>query len=208
MYRIGLTGGIGSGKSTIADMFAQFGAYVLKADKLGHEVLTIPNQAYFQTVSAFGTEILNADHTINRKALGQIVFNDTEKLALLEAIVHPAVQALCKQRVDAANPSIFVYEVATLFEHNMENQFDHIIAVETARDVQIARAMKRDGASRDKILTRLDKQLQVRVYQSKVSTIVDGNLPMESLLLRVKNLWHYLSTIAVPEHEAKCLQSK
>jgi dephospho-CoA kinase len=190
MMRVGLTGGIGSGKTLIANRLRELGCFVLHADHLGHQVLTIPHLAYFQTVALFGTEILADDHSIDRKKLGAIVFSQEPKLVMLNQIVHPAVRQLCATLVAAANPDIFVYEVSLLFETNLQDEFDYIVAADAPAPVRLLRAMRRDSATSDQIMRRMAKQFPLD--HSKLDCVIDTDCSIEETVAAVDMLYKAL----------------
>ena len=165
MLKVGLTGGYASGKSFVAAEFQRLGCYVVYADKLGHAVLLPDGEAYAPTVEAFGDEILAGDRTIDRKRLGSIVFASPNLLAQLTSFVHPAVSRLEEtllSRFAESNPNgIVIVEAAILIETGRYKFFDRVILTACSQEVQIVRAMTRDGLTREQVLSRLANQMPV-----------------------------------------------
>lgn len=193
MVKVGLTGNIGSGKTFVANRLRELGCFVLHADKLGHQALTTPSVAYFQTVAAFGTGILNPDYTIDRRKLGNIVFADSAKLARLDEIVHPEVERICADLVQQAQPKIFVYEVAILFEANLADRFDVIVAADCPEEIRIARAMARDCASREQVMARMDRQQALEHNRERIDHIIDTSVSEDETTKAVWSLYAALT---------------
>ena len=202
MKKVGLTGGLGTGKSTVANMLAAKGAAVFHADEFGHRALTIPNLAYFQTVAEFGTGILDRntggppDWEIDREKLGRIVFPDPAKLKRLESFVHPAVHQMWRDAVainELSKPNgVIVFEVAILFEHGLESNFDHIIATTCSREQQIERGMKRDLTTRERIEARLNRQISFDSCRDRCHSIIDTS-DWSTVPGQVDQIWQALS---------------
>lgn len=155
---IGLTGGIGSGKSTVAQFFADLGAVVIKADDLAREVVAEGGRAHAAVLAHFGSEIIGFDGKVDRAKLAQIVFNDPEELKTLEHITHPAVQAELRARLDSQpDDAIIVYEIPLLIEKNLFEKFDKTIAVISDLSLREARAIDR-GVSAEDFAARVANQ--------------------------------------------------
>ena len=163
MLKVGLTGGIGSGKTFVGDELAKLGCCVIRADELGHQVLSPSGEAYDPVTRHFGEAILNADGTIDRKRLASIVFGQPHELAVLNAFVHPAVQRREQElaaECAAKDPgAIVVVEAAILIETGSRGRFDRMILVECDERQQIDRAMLRHGADRQDIEARIARQM-------------------------------------------------
>ena len=177
MLKVGLTGGYASGKSFVAAEFERLGCYVIYADKLGHAVLLPDGEAYAPAVEAFGSEILAGDGTIDRKRLGSIVFASPELLAQLASFVHPAVFRLEETllgRFAESNPNgIAIVEAAILIETGRYKFFDRIILTACNEEVQVARAMARDGFTRDQVRARLANQMPLAEKLRHVDYIIN-----------------------------------
>ena len=188
MKVIALTGGIGAGKSTVAQFFSELGANVIDADHLARVAIERGSEGFDEVVARFGEEILtNGD--INRRALAEIVFSDAAAKSDLEAIIHPRVQRLFAQALldnDAATN--LVYEIPLLVETNAASKFDFIVTVEAEEDLRIERLLAR-GMFISDIKARLANQVpsQARIDIADVVIINDGD--EDHLLRQVENLW-------------------
>lgn len=193
MIKIAITGGIATGKSTIANMLYDKGAHVQKADDIGRQLLTIPNIEYFKVVAEFGREILDNDNSqrdqwvINRKKLAKIVFEkDKHKLVKLEEIIHPGVENSIKSSIAllelSSRNTAFVFESALLYQSGMEKYFDHVLVARCDRDKQLSRTAIRDDATYQETEQRMINQLDyecvhTRSFMDEVSkyTFIDTN---------------------------------
>lgn len=179
MLWIGLSGGIGTGKSTVTRYLRSRGYAVADADELAHQALKPGQESWKKIVQVFGPEILDpSSQEIDRKKLGQIVFQDKQKVLELEKIIHPFVQAaVAKLRADwtAQGHSVAFYDVPLLFEKNLEKQFDKILLVYTQPDIQRERIQKRNGWSDKEIQMRLSHQLPLELKRLKSDFIVDNS---------------------------------
>lgn len=172
MLKIGLTGGMGCGKSVVAHIFSSLGVAVYDADSRAKEIAVLPSTRT-AIASLFGEEASR-----NRKILAEKVFTHPEELAKLNALLHPLVMEDCKRwfydlaaREDYTAPYA-VAEAAILFESGMEKLFDFIVTVEAPQQVQIARAMKRDGSTREQVLARLSRQLPSEIRRQKADAVL------------------------------------
>lgn len=176
MYVIGLTGGIGSGKSTASRWLAENGIPIIDADKTVHELYKDPSTIK-AIVDAFGEGILS-DGEINRKALGQIVFAHNEKRVRLEKIIHPRVQEsmVAQQKAwEAKGAKVCVWDVPLLFESHMEHFVDEIWVVWVPRDIQVERIRKRDSLSIEDIKLRLRAQESLDGKREKAQIVIDNS---------------------------------
>lgn len=163
MLRVGLTGNIGSGKSTTASILAELGAVVIDADRIVHELLAPGSAAYESVVQSFGPEILGADRTINRRILGRIVFESPQKRAVLNGCLHPAVLAEIGRRIEDLEKNdrrgIVVVDAALMVETGFHRYFDRLIVVTCDPEIQLARVVLRDGLSVEDVRARMDAQM-------------------------------------------------
>jgi dephospho-CoA kinase len=183
--RIGIAGGLGSGKSTVGEMLKAKGARIFPADELGHNVLSYPHEAHFKTVALFGRVILDMGpgtgpiYAINRKKLAELVFNHDPALHALSRIVHPAVRQMFRDGaalIELGNPKTIVgLESAILFESGFENEFSAIIGVTCDREEQIARGMRRDNATREQIEKRIQRQFPFEAIRHRCTHVIDTN---------------------------------
>ncbi len=192
LLRVGLTGGLASGKSVVGRELERLGCHLIQADHLGHRVLMPDGEAYGPVVEAFGTEILGPDHHIDRKKLGSIVFNDRSKLDALNAIVHPAVRRLGDRLISQLGDGILIYEAAILVETGAYRNFDKLIVAACPEPLQISRAMMRDGLDREAVAARLKQQLPLSEKVHHADFVVDTSGTMEQTLERTAEVYRQL----------------
>jgi dephospho-CoA kinase len=165
MLRVGLTGNIASGKSNAARAFAELGAAIIDADLIAHDVMSPGHETYESVAQAFGPEILNTDRTINRKALGRIVFAQEDKRMLLNRLVHPAVRAAVELRITAireANPrAIAIVDAALMVETGYYRLHDRLVVITCSPSLQLARLVNRDGCTLEDARARIASQLPI-----------------------------------------------
>jgi dephospho-CoA kinase len=188
MSVIALTGGIGAGKSTVAQYFSELGAVVVDADQLARIAIERGSEGFDEVIATFGeTIITNGD--IDRKALAEIIFNDAQAKANLEAIVHPRVQKLFTQAVAESDPSIpMIYEIPLLVETDAASKFDFIITVEADDDLRISRLLSR-GMFISDIKARLANQAPSQARIDQADAVIRNNGDEDQLLRQVENLW-------------------
>lgn len=195
---IGLTGNIGSGKSTVARMFAELGALLLSADKVAREIVLPGNPILHEIVKAFGKEILYKDGTLNRARLGEIVFNDPEKRKLLEDLTHPAILKRLADQIETSrkNPAlkdrVLLVEIPLLFEVNACCLVDQIILVVTEQSIQVKRLMKRSGISRKQALLRIASQWPIDTKIKQSHWIIYNNRSLKITQMQVNRVWNEL----------------
>ena len=196
MLKVGLTGGLASGKSFVANCFARWGAHVQHADKVGHAVLEPGGEAYADVVRRFGDGILRADGTIDRKALGAIVFADPEKLALLNALVHPHVFARQRaffQDVERKDPGgIVVVEAAIMVETGSYKNYDRLVLAVCPPEVQIARFLQRAGATEEAARVRMARQLPLAEKVPLADYLIDTSGTKDDTVSRARAVWEKL----------------
>lgn len=173
MTVIGLTGNSGTGKSSVAKVMEKYGALILDCDKIAHENMAVGGCAYDEIVSAFGKDILNSDKTINRKALGNIVFNDSQKLSILNKITHSKITQRVKDEIAKASCKCVVIDAPLLIETGLDAIADKVWVVTADTEVRIERIMNRDGISRQEVLSRFSKQTPAEVLEKKADLIID-----------------------------------
>ena len=178
MIVVGLTGGIATGKSTVAQMFKQCGAIVIDADQLARDVVRRGSPAWREIVKYFGKSILNPDQTINRHALGAIVFHHRGKLRKLERIIHPRVarekERLVRQIAKRMPHAVVIYEVPLLFEVGADKRVDKVLVVTADRATQIARLKKRNGFTRTEALRRIKHQMPLTQKARLADVVLNG----------------------------------
>ena len=192
MKVIALTGGIGSGKSLVANYFFSLGAEVIDADQLARQAIERGSDGFDQVVATFGDGILK-DGDIDRRALGEIVFSDSEKLKALEAIVHPIVQqGLTEARKYMSEDGILIYEIPLLVETKAMEKFDAIITVEAPLEERINRLTKR-GLMRSEIERRIANQVSPEERKAVASFVIENDGEEEQLLRKVEAIWEELN---------------
>ncbi|GGD16682.1 dephospho-CoA kinase [Pontibacillus chungwhensis BH030062] len=175
---IGLTGSIATGKSTVSLMFDDYGIPVVDADKLSREVVKPGRDAYNQIVSVFGEGILREDHTLDRKALGEIVFNNDEKRKQLNEIVHPAVRSEMVRERDQylmQGDKAVVLDIPLLFESQLTDYVDKTLVVAVDEEVQLKRLMERDGSTKEEALSRIRSQISITEKSRMADEVIDNN---------------------------------
>jgi dephospho-CoA kinase len=200
MMLVGLTGGIATGKSTIAKMFKRCGAVVIDADELVRDVVKPGKPAWREIVGLFGKAVLNQDCSLNRQALGSIVFRNPIKRRQLERIIHPRVAReqvrLTKAIARKDSKAVVIYEVPLLFEAGVDKRVDKTIVVTADRQTQIARLKKRNGLSRAEAIRRIRSQMPLAKKIQQADHALNGTLSRPSLLKHVGRLFKSLRLLA------------
>ena len=196
MLNIGLTGGIASGKSTVARMFQEKGAYLIDLDEIVHYVEEPDRPAWKAIVEYFGPEILNEDRTINRTRLGAIVFEDREKLAVLSRIVHPHIIGEWRRRITeigrTESEGILLSDVPLLIEGRLQHLVDVVVLVYVSSDEQVERLMERNGCSREDALLRLASQMPIDDKIRYADIVVNNQGSVERTREIVSEVWEEL----------------
>lgn len=196
MLLIGLTGGIATGKSLVSKTLKELGAYIIDADKISREVVEPYTPAWTEIVEFFGRDVLNNDGKINRKKLGEIVFNDPVKKKRLEEIVHPVVIEEENRRIEEykkINPdAIVVIDAALLIEAGGHLRVDKLIVVYSDRETQLKRLCERDGLSRGDAEKRIDSQMPLNEKIKIADFVIDNSNGIENTLIQVKTIFNKL----------------
>lgn len=196
MLNVGLTGGIASGKSTVAQMFVALGAYLIDFDKLAHEVQEPGKTAWQEIIKYFGESFLNQDDTINRNKLAQIVFTDKVKLSALNNIVHPLVFELWQEHLDIIKRqeehAIVLSDIPLLFEGKLKDLFDLTLLILIAPEDQISRLMARNGLSRDDAQLRLKNQMPIADKIGLADIVIDNQGDVAQTEKKVAEIWQQL----------------
>ena len=192
MKVIALTGGIGAGKSLVANYFFSLGAEVIDADQLARQAIERGSAGFDQVVAAFGDEIL-VDGDINRRKLGEIVFSDETKRKKLESIIHPLVQqTLADARKSLSDNRILIYEIPLLVETNAADKFDLVITVEAPMEARVERLMAR-GLFISEIEKRVANQATPQARKAAANIVIENDGSEEELLRKVEKIWEELS---------------
>jgi dephospho-CoA kinase len=199
MLRVGLTGGLASGKTFVGEALAGLGCHLVNADVLGHQALAPAGEAYAAVVREFGTDILEPDGSISRPRLGACAFDRPERLAVLNSIVHPAVIRREEELLAgfaASDPDgIAVVEAAILIETGSHRRFDRIILAVCGREQQIERAMARDGLTREQAEARLARQMPLEEKRKFADYMIDTRGSKEETLRQVQATYRTLRSI-------------
>jgi dephospho-CoA kinase len=200
MLKVGLTGGLASGKTFVGQALAGYGCLLIQADELGHQVLEPNGEAYHEVVGEFGPGILGPDGRINRRRLAGLVFCSPGRLERLNSLVHPPVlrrEAELTAAFAAAEPNgIVVVEAAILIETGSYRRFDRIILVTCTEEQQRERALRRDGAEEADVLARLDRQMPLDQKQKFAHFVIDTSGDKEETLHQTWDVYQALRRIA------------
>lgn len=199
MLRIGLTGGLATGKSFVGEQLGRLGCRILRADDLGHAVLEPGGEAYQPVLDAFGGAILLADGRIDRRRLAGIVFGDEAKLKLLNSIVHPAVfsrEEAWMQQVEDDDPcALAVVEAAILIETGSYRGFQKLVVAACSEPQQIERAMARDGLTRDEAQARISRQMPIEEKKRFADYLIDTSRTTDDTIAQVEHLYGSLRSL-------------
>jgi dephospho-CoA kinase len=195
MLRVGLTGGIGAGKSTVSRLLAARGAMVIDADRLAHEVVEPGTDGYAALLDEFGPSVLSADGSVNRATLAELVFADEAARRRLETIIHPRVRARAKELEAQADPqAVVVHEIPLLVETSADG-FDVVVVVDIAEDEAVRRLLGR-GMSADDAWSRIKTQASREQRRAVADVVLDNSGGTDSLSEQVEALWRDLSARA------------
>jgi len=193
MVVVGLTGGLASGKTTVAGLFKSLGARIIDADQLARIVVEPGKPAWRDILREFGPQVLASDKTLNRQTLANIVFGSPKKLQLLQKIIHPRVareQAKQAKIIKKRFPhAVIIYDAALLLEAGAQHRMDHVIVVTADRTTQLTRACRRDGFSKTEALRRIKQQMPLRQKLEYADAILDGTWPRSRLRRAVQSLY-------------------
>ena len=185
MRIIGITGGVGSGKSQVLSfMKERYGAVICQADQVAWKLQEPGSVCYEKIVAHFGTDILRTDRTINREILGGIVFGNAEEMAVLNGIVHPEVKAYIKEQIvteKKIGTSCFVLEAALLLEDHYDEICHELWYIYTREEIREARLMESRGYSREKVQQIFSSQLKEAEYRKHCSVVIDNNEGLEEM---------------------------
>lgn len=188
---IGVTGGVGAGKSTVLEQLEKhFGAHLIIADEVAKELMEPQGASYEAVVDAFGREILNEEGQIDRQRLAGIVFNDDEKLELLNSLTHPKVRTEIERRIASvyekdAN-ALIVVEAALLIEAGYEEMLDELWVIDADPEVRIQRLMENRGYSREKCLDIMNNQLSNEEFRTHADEVIDNSGTLDETLRRIE----------------------
>lgn len=185
---LGITGGIGTGKSTILNILEEYGFIVIEADKLGHETMGKGQEAYLEIIKKFGRDVLDGEEQIDRVKLGEMAFHEPEVLEKLNEIVHPAVIRQIKKIINSNQEKNIVIESAILFEAGVNKLCDEVWYIYSDRDARIKRLKKSRGLTEEKIENIMKKQLKEKEFEQKSDVVIDNTTTIENTKSQIEKL--------------------
>ncbi|MGV4887235.1 dephospho-CoA kinase [Streptomyces viridosporus] len=190
MLKVGLTGGIGAGKSEVSRLLVECGAVLIDADRIAREVVEPGTPGLAAIVDAFGTDVLAPDGSLDRPALGSLVFADPDRLAVLNSIVHPLVGARSRELEAAvAEDAVVVHDVPLLTENGLASLYDLVIVVDASPETQLDRLVRRRGMTEEDARARMAAQATREQRREIADIVIDNDVPLEALERRVKEVW-------------------
>ncbi len=190
MLTVGLTGGIGAGKSEVSRLLVERGAVLIDADRIAREVVEPGTPGLAAVVEAFGEEILAEDGSLDRPRLGALVFSDSDKLATLNSIVHPLVGARSRELEEAApEDAVVVHDVPLLTENGLARLYDVVIVVDAGTGTQLDRLVRLRGMSEEDARARMAAQATREQRRAVADIVIDNDVPLDALERRVEEVW-------------------
>ena len=192
MKVIGLTGGIGSGKSTVSLCLAELGAVIIDADKVGHEAFKPDTEAWHEVVATFGRQIIAPSGEIDRKKLGEIVFSQPEALLRLNRIMHPKMHDMMKSQIEdyrRQGVEVVVLEAAILIEANWTSLVDEVWVTVTSEAMVLERLKQQRGLDEEQTLARIRSQISSEERARHADVVINNNGDLEEVRAKVKELW-------------------
>ncbi|OEJ96702.1 dephospho-CoA kinase [Streptomyces thermolilacinus] len=197
MLTVGLTGGIGAGKSEVSRLLVSYGAVLIDADRIAREVVEPGTPGLAAVVEAFGPDILTDEGTLDRPRLGSIVFGDAERLATLNGIVHPLVGARSAELQAAAAPdAVVVHDVPLLTENGLAPLYDVVVVVEASTGTRLERLVRLRGMTESEARARMAAQATPEQRRAVADYVIDNDGPLEALEPRVRKVWEELTARA------------
>jgi dephospho-CoA kinase len=200
MLKVGLTGGIASGKSTVSEAFARLGAKVLDADEVAREVVLPGKPVWTKLRHTFGSEFFHPDGRLNRGKLRRLVFAHPEQRSRLNAIVHPEVMREIdfrfEQLTSSAEHAVVLVDVPLLLEVEAADRFDRVVVVYVNETVQLDRLMERDGLSAEEASQALSTQIPLRDKVKQADFVIDNSGTLEETQAQVEKMWQELLELA------------
>ena len=189
MIVIGLTGGIGTGKSEVARILEEIGAYIIDADRLGHSAYLPHSEIWEEVVKEFGDGVLLPDEEIDRKKLGSIVFNDPVQLAKLNEIMHPRMGQMVANIIEGLDAEVVVVEAALLLEAGWDALVDEVWCTGASEDVVIDRLKARNGLNEEEAQKRINAQMSVDERKSRSQVMIENNGDLAQLTTVIEQIW-------------------
>ena len=204
MFLVGLTGGIASGKSTVAAMLSKYDNEIIDADEIAREVVLPGTVGLSKVVAEFGPQILEEDGSLSRAKLAKLVFEDPEKRLALEGILHPLIRARTLERISQSKSDIVIYIVPLLVEAKVDYPFDLVVTIEAGSENQIQRLVENRGMSTEDAIARIAAQATEPERVARADVRIDGALSLTDLETTVSKLWNQIQSLA----EAKAHHGK
>lgn len=193
MLKVGLTGGIGAGKSEVSRLLVEHGAVLIDADRIAREVVAPGTAGLAAVIEAFGEDVLAADGALDRPKLGSIVFADPDRLAVLNSIVHPLVGARSRELEEAAaRDAVVVHDVPLLTENGLAPLYDVVVVVDAGPETQLDRLVRLRGMTEEDARARMAAQATREQRREIADIVIDNDVPLEELQRRVKDVWDEL----------------
>ncbi|OLZ68112.1 dephospho-CoA kinase [Streptomyces sp. IMTB 2501] len=193
MLKVGLTGGIGAGKSEVSRLLVEHGAVLIDADRIAREVVAPGTSGLSAVVEAFGTDVLTADGSLDRPKLGSIVFADPEKLAVLNSIVHPLVGVRSRALEETAGAdSVVIHDVPLLTENGLAPLYDLVVVVDASPETQLDRLVRLRGMTEQDARARMATQASREQRREIADIVIDNDVPLDALRKRVDEVWEHL----------------
>lgn len=203
MLKVGLTGGIGAGKSAVSALLAERGAVVIDADKIAREVVEPGTPGLAAVVAEFGEDVLLPSGGLDREKVGRIVFNDPDRLAALNAIVHPLVGERMQELMDAApDDAVVVYDVPLLVENGLASMYDEVVVVDAPEEVQVERLVEHRGMTEEDARARMANQASREERRAVATHVIDNSGTLDDLKAQVDALWETLTERAAAKKNA------
>lgn len=195
MLKVGLTGGIGSGKSEVSARLAERGAVVIDADEIAREVVEPGTPGLAAVAAEFGADVLLPSGALDREKIGRIVFADSDRLAALNAIVHPLVGERMQELMDAAPAeAVVVYDVPLLAENGLAGMYDEVVVVDAPEEAQLDRLVARRGMTEEDARARMAAQASRADRRAVATRVIDNSGTLDDLKTQVDALWEALTS--------------
>jgi dephospho-CoA kinase len=201
MFLVGVTGGIASGKSTVADLLGKFDNEIIDADEIAREVVLPGSEGLSKVVAEFGPQIIQQNGSLSRAELAKLVFEDPEKRLKLEGILHPLIRARTLERISQSKSDIVIYIVPLLVEAKVDYPFDFVVTIEAGTDNQIRRLIENRGMSNEDANARIAAQATEAERVARADIRIDGSLDLVDLEVAVSKLWSQVQVLAAKKAE-------
>lgn len=197
MLKVALTGGIGSGKSTVTQLFEKLGTPVIDADIIAHQLVEKGQPALKQIQQIFGDEIIRPDGSLNRQKLREQVFSDKTEKKKLESILHPLIYHRISALLDKLSDNYCIISIPLLFETQMADFVDRIVVIDCPLETQIERVKKRDRLTEDRIMSIIDSQVSREYRNARANDIIENRSSLSNLAVQVKKLHNLYNSLSV-----------